>query len=75
MSEMVYKGSQKDNCTYCFKDEGMCAYKWGQGRPKWKAPKGSKVKTQAQAKGKGKRAKREFERPCSLGKKKTWNAW
>ncbi len=75
MNEMVYKGSQKDDCIYCFKDEGMCAYKWGWGRPKWKALKGSKVKTQAQAEGNEKKEKGGVERPCLLGKKITWNLW
>jgi hypothetical protein len=39
----------------------MCEYKHNQGRPKWKALKGSNAKTQAKATRGGKGAKEEIK--------------
>jgi hypothetical protein len=53
----------------------MHEYKQGQGRPKWKVPKGSKAKTQTHAIGGGEKIKGETEKPKALLIGRAWKAW
>jgi hypothetical protein len=53
------QGKLEKKCTFFLKTKRMCAYKQGQRKPKWEAPRGSKAKTHAQGKGGGKGARKE----------------
>lgn len=53
----------------------MQEYKQGWGRPKWKASKGSKAKTQTHTIGGGKEIKGETKKPKEVLTQRTWKNW
>jgi hypothetical protein len=65
VTSQTIQGKLKKNCIFFLKTKGMCAYKQGQRKPKWKVPRGSKAKTHAQGKGGGEEARKELKR-CSI---------
>ncbi len=69
------RGRQKFNYTPCCKTKGMHEYKHGQGRPKWKLPKGSKAKTQTHAIGGGEEIEGETKKPKASLIGRAWKAW
>jgi len=55
------KENKKTIYIFCCKTKGICEYKQGQRKPKWKAPRGFTSNSQAQAIRKGKRVGRGIE--------------